>query len=116
MDATLKALLEAGKTPEAIYQDCLNIVKEQNEQRARKQEKEKKIAEARAKFITAMDNYFYAATGERATEGTISALEEELRSIEKSIDDMQSNYPYSEHNALKNKKVQDLLDIFSGLW
>ena len=113
MDATLKALLDAGKTPEAIYQDCLNIVKEQNEQRARKQEKEKKVAEARAKFITAIDNYFYTVTGERMSAETVNGLEKDLKDIEETAD----NLPCLKYNALKkDKSIQALFDMLHDLW
>lgn len=82
MDETLKALLEAGKTPEAIYKDALNIVKEMNEKKSREREKERKNKEARDTLIKALADYITIVTGESIDTKTIKEIEETFKVIE----------------------------------
>ena len=82
MKDALRELLEAGKTPEAIYDDALNIVKEMNAEKEKQEKKSKELNKARAELIKALDGYLAALSGEHiGTEG-VKNLEKELIKIE----------------------------------
>jgi hypothetical protein len=82
---TLRSLLEAGKTPESIYEDALNIVKEMNAEKAAAENKRKKITEARTNFLKIFAEYFSTITGEPVGIDTIAAMEKDLITIEDAL-------------------------------
>ena len=61
MNTTLESLLDAGKTPESIYQDCLDIIRERNAKAAKEKEKQEKLDLAKDQVVQAMENLFKAA-------------------------------------------------------
>jgi len=79
---TLRELLEAGKTPESIYEDALNIVKEMNAAKTAAENKRKRIAEARTNFMKAFDEYMFAIEGEHLGIKTIENMEKDLIGME----------------------------------
>lgn len=93
---TLRSLLEAGKTPESIYEDALNIVKEMNAEKATAENKRKKITEARTNFLKIFAEYFSTITGKSMDIETIAAMEKDLITIEDTLG-------YFEKTPNKNK-------------
>ena len=57
---TLEELIDAGKTPESIYQDCLDIIRERNAKKAREDQKQEDISLATDQVIQAMEGLFKA--------------------------------------------------------
>lgn len=57
---TLEELIDAGKTPESIYQDCLDIIKERNAKKAREEQKQEDISLATDQVLQALEGLFKA--------------------------------------------------------
>ena len=57
---TLEELIDAGKTPEAIYQDCLDIIRERNAKKAREEQRKEDISLATDQTIQAIEGLFKA--------------------------------------------------------
>ena len=57
---TLEELIDAGKTPESIYKDCLDIIRERNAKKAREEQKQEDISLATDQVIQAMEGLFKA--------------------------------------------------------
>lgn len=57
---TLEELIDAGKTPESIYQDCLDIIKERNAKKAREEQKQEDISLATDQALQAIEGLYKA--------------------------------------------------------
>jgi hypothetical protein len=108
MDDILRELLSAGKTPESIYKDALNIVKEMNEEKERANKRKKEISEARDELFKSLDDYIYALSQEHMSTDLVEELEQSLIALE----DMTLNKP---KKATKEKKKQEC-DILDAFW
>lgn len=103
MDETLKNLLVAGKTPEAIYQDALNIVKEMNATKA----KNEKVEKARTDLIKAIDLYMRALTGDPIGSEMAEVLESMLKEIEAESENLQVQIKKIPLNKSKKKETDE---------
>ena len=113
---TLRSLLEAGKTPESIYEDALNIVKEMNAEKAAAENKRKRITEARTNFIKAFDEYTYIIDGEHLGVKTIATLEKDLIAMEDTLGKLASYANKSkeesgkEHETKQKSALEEFLE------
>ena len=106
MKDALRELLEAGKTPESIYEDALNIVKEMNATRA----KDKKRAEARTNLIKAIDEWVFMATGEHMGTAGVKEAEDSLIALENLFTD-KSKKETKREAADEDKVIKAFLDM-----
>ena len=108
MDDILRELLSAGKTPESIYKDALNIVKEMNEEKERANKRKKEISEARDELFKSLDDYIYTLSQEHMSTDLVEELEQSLIALE----DITLNKP---KKVTKEKKKQEC-DILDAFW
>lgn len=76
----IKNLLDAGMTPEAVYQEALRMQEARNAAKVKLEEK--KIAEARKKLKDSLTEYVELILNDKVTEDFRKELEENLKQIE----------------------------------